>query len=271
MIPSFHYSCRAGVAARRGNSSRLGELTPAERRDRSRRGTRRTSDAPRAARIASVDAARSRTQIGAHARDPGPVRRQRARRRVVVLGAEGREVRLRERVGDPPVEFPQFGINITVLEPDRPASPRRTEEEAFLAVYTSESGVMKRRSDHAAFLLTSPGSEHAIVAGETPVDLLGNSDRRARALYRFPPRRYGATLGRRPRRWAMAVISGRTVPASPTPNWVFVGWKPPTLATNTLGIVDFRSVRTWLTRTCRAIPWPRQNDGRPDPKSGVCD
>ncbi len=40
-------------------------------------------------------------RIGAHARHRGLVRRQRARRRVVVLGEEGREVRLRERVRRP--------------------------------------------------------------------------------------------------------------------------------------------------------------------------
>ena len=43
----------------------------------------------------------------------------------------------------------------------------------------------------------------------------------------------------------------------------FVGWKPPTGGDERWESSTFRSVRTWLTRTCRAIPWPRQNDGPP--------
>jgi dipeptidase E len=38
----------------------------------------------------------------------------------------------------------------------------------------------------------------------------------------------------------------------------FVRWKPPTGSDRALGLVDFRCFRTWITRTCRTIPWPTQ-------------
>ena len=74
-------------------------------------------------------------RIGAHARDRGLVRRQRARRRVVVLRAAGREVRLRERVRRSPIEFEQLGINLTVLEPGQIGLYHaESNQEAFLVL-----------------------------------------------------------------------------------------------------------------------------------------
>jgi hypothetical protein len=37
---------------------------------------------------------------------------------VVVLGEEGARCAFESEYGDPPVEFGQFGINVTVLEPE---------------------------------------------------------------------------------------------------------------------------------------------------------
>ena len=42
----------------------------------------------------------------------------------------------------------------------------------------------------------------------------------------------------------------------------FVGWKPPSGGDETLGLVDFRSFRTWITRICRTTPWQMQKSGR---------
>jgi dipeptidase E len=50
-----------------------------------------------------------------------------------------------------------------------------------------------------------------------------------------------------------------------------VGWNPPTGGDRTLGVVDFRCFRTWISRDSRRIPWPTQKDGPPDVAARVCD
>ena len=43
----------------------------------------------------------------------------------------------------------------------------------------------------------------------------------------------------------------------------FVGWKPPTGGDERWASSTSRSSRTWITRTCRRIPWPTQKSGPP--------
>src|SRR4051794_13844508 len=43
----------------------------------------------------------------------------------------------------------------------------------------------------------------------------------------------------------------------------FVVWKRPTGGDETLGIVDSRSARTWITLICRTTAWPTRNGGQP--------
>jgi len=53
----------------------------------------------------------------------------------VVVGNEGRGMLVRERVRQPPVEFEQIGINVTLLEPGQ-SSVYHAEinQEAFLVL-----------------------------------------------------------------------------------------------------------------------------------------
>ena len=50
----------------------------------------------------------------------------------------------------------------------------------------------------------------------------------------------------------------------------FVFWKPPPAATKRWESSTSRSSRTWTTSTCRRTRWPRQNNGRRDSESGIC-
>ena len=43
----------------------------------------------------------------------------------------------------------------------------------------------------------------------------------------------------------------------------FVSWSPRPAATGRWAWSTSRSSRTWITRTCRRTPWPRQKNGRP--------
>jgi uncharacterized cupin superfamily protein len=51
------------------------------------------------------------------------------------FGDEGREVRFESEYGDPPVEFAQVGINVTVLEPGQTGLDHaESNQEAFLVL-----------------------------------------------------------------------------------------------------------------------------------------
>ena len=66
---------------------------------------------------------------------PGLVRRQRARRRVVVRRGRGGRCAFENEYGDPPVEFTQLGINLTVLEPGQTGLYHaEANQEAFLVL-----------------------------------------------------------------------------------------------------------------------------------------
>ena len=106
----------------------------------------------------------SRTSIGAHARDPGLVV-------VNVRDAEwwfsetrGARCAFESEYGDPPVEFAQFGINVTVLEPGQTGLYHaESNQEAFLVLSGSARCSSRTRSDPAALglLPLSLVTEHA--------------------------------------------------------------------------------------------------------------
>src|SRR5436305_7850234 len=79
--------------------------------------------------------------------------------------------------GDPPVEFAQFGINVTVLEPGQTGLYHaESNQEAFL-VLSGECVLLvedeERRLASWAFFHSPPWTEHAFVgAGEQPCALL---------------------------------------------------------------------------------------------------
>ena len=126
--------------------------------------------------------------------------------------------------GDPPVEFAQLGINVTVLEPGQTVLYHaEVNQEAFL-VLSGECALLvedeERRLRPWDFFHSPPWTEHAFVgAGEGPCVILmvgsrsgrecttrRRSSRRAtaRAWRRRPP-----TGGRRTRRSSSSGESGR--------------------------------------------------------------
>ena len=54
-------------------------------------------------------------------------------------------------------------------------------------------------------------------------------------------------------------VSAGSMVMAPNVGEDFVGWKPPAGSDRALGLVDFRCFRTWITRKCRTIPWPRRD------------
>ena len=115
--------------------------------------------------------------------------RQRGRRRVVELGTEGCEVRLRQRVRRPAGEFAQLGINVTVLEPGETGLYHaEVNQEAFL-ILSGECELLveheQRRLRPWDFVHCPPSTEHAFVgAGEMPCVILmvGSRSERGSAL-----------------------------------------------------------------------------------------
>ena len=70
-------------------------------------------------------------------------------------------------------------------------------------------------------------------------------------------------------------LSAGSMVMTPSIGEDFVVWKPPTGGDRTLGIVDFSICpHWWITRTCRAIPWPtaeRWAAGIPNPAYAIDD
>jgi quercetin dioxygenase-like cupin family protein len=104
--------------------------------------------------------------------------------------------------GDPPVEFPQLGINVTVLEPgQRSTYHAEANQEAFL-VLAGECRLLvegeERRLQAWDFFHSPPWTEHAFVgAGDEPCVLLMAGARRGPGV-RYPATelaaRYGASV-----------------------------------------------------------------------------
>ncbi len=126
--------------------------------------------------------------------------------------------------GDPPVEFAQFGINVTVLEPGQTGLYHaESNQEAFL-VLSGECGLLvedeERRLRPWDFFHSSPWTEHAFVgAGEGPCVILMVGSRRGPGVH-YPASelaaRYGASVaeetptgGRRTRRSSGSGASDR--------------------------------------------------------------
>jgi quercetin dioxygenase-like cupin family protein len=105
--------------------------------------------------------------------------------------------------GEPPVEFAQLGINVTVLEPGQPTVYHaESNQEAFL-VLSGECRLLvegqERRLRRWDFFHSPPWTEHAFVAaGEEPCVIVMVGTRSADAEGRYPASelaaRYGASV-----------------------------------------------------------------------------
>ena len=143
---------------------------------------------------------------------------------MVVLGEEGARCAFESEYGDPPVEFGQFGINVTVLEPGQTGLYHaESNQEAFL-ILSGECALLvegeERRLRPWDFFHSPPWTEHAFVgAGEGPCVILIAGSRSGTGV-RYPvserAARYGASVAegasdwrRRTRRSSGSGESGR--------------------------------------------------------------
>ena len=104
--------------------------------------------------------------------------------------------------GDPPLEFAQFGINVTILEPGQAGLYHaESNQEAFL-VLSGECRLLveeeERRLRPWDFFHSSPWTEHAFVGGGDGPCVILMAGRRSSPEVRYPvfelAARYGASV-----------------------------------------------------------------------------
>jgi uncharacterized cupin superfamily protein len=130
--------------------------------------------------------------------------------------SEGRGARcaFESEYGDPPVEFAQLGINVTVLEPGQTGLYHaESNQEAFL-VLSGECALLvedeERRLRPWDFFHSSPWTEHAFVgAGEGPSVILMVGSRSGTGAH-YPvselAARYGASVAEETSDWRQAYV-----------------------------------------------------------------
>ena len=203
--------------------------------------TTRETHVPKGAnRVRAPSAAHEDFGAGLTPITPGLVRRERARRRVVVHGDEGRGVQLRERVRRTSGEFAQFGINVTVLEPGQSGLYHsEATQEAFLVLsgvctllVEGRSGALGRWDSSTlprgptpfvgagdgpcVILMVGSRSE----AGEVRYPVSELAARSARAWRRRPPTGAGLHEAEwfrreRPPNWALAALGASSLATFP--------------------------------------------------------
>jgi uncharacterized cupin superfamily protein len=153
---------------------------------------------------------------------------------MVVLGKQGRKVRVRERVRGPapPVEFAGFGINLTVLEPGQTGLYHAEgNQEAFLVV-SGECVLLvedeERRLRRWDFFHSAPWTEHAFVgAGEGPcVIVMAGSRSGPRVHYPVSElaARFGASVAEETSDWRHAYATVEPFRRERPPNWARPPW-----------------------------------------------
>jgi len=134
--------------------------------------------------------------------------------------------------GDPPVEFGQFGINVTVLEPGQTGLYHaESDQEAFL-VLSGECALLvegeERRLRPWDFFHSSPWTEHAFVgAGEGPCVILMVGSRSGAGV-NYPvselAARYGASVAEETSDWRQAYAKVERFRRERPPNWARLPW-----------------------------------------------
>ncbi len=134
--------------------------------------------------------------------------------------------------GDPPVEFPQLGINVTVLEPGQTGLYHaEVNQEAFLVLSgacTLLVGEEERRLRPWDFFHCPPWTEHAIGgAGHGPcvIVMVGS---RSGAGVRYPvselAARYGASVAEETSDWREAYATVEWFRRERPPTWARLPW-----------------------------------------------
>jgi uncharacterized cupin superfamily protein len=134
--------------------------------------------------------------------------------------------------GDPPVEFTQIGINLTVLGPGQTSLYHaEANQEAFL-VLSGECAVLvegeERRLRSWDFFHSPPCTEHAFVGkGEEPCVILMAGSRSGPGV-RYPvselAARYGASVAEETSDWRQAYASVEWFRRERPPTWAQLPW-----------------------------------------------
>jgi quercetin dioxygenase-like cupin family protein len=129
--------------------------------------------------------------------------------------------------GDSPVEFPQFGINVTVLERGQAGLYHaEANQEAFL-VLSGECALLvegeERRLRRWDFFHAPPWTEHAFVgAGEGPCVILMAGSRSGAGVH-YPvsglAARYGASVAEETSEWRQAYAGVQQFRRERPPSW----------------------------------------------------
>jgi uncharacterized cupin superfamily protein len=134
--------------------------------------------------------------------------------------------------GDPPVEFAQVAINVTVLGPGQTGLYHaEANQEAFL-VLTGECALLvedeERRLRPWDFFHSPPWTEHAFVgAGEEPCVILMVGSRSGPGVH-YPvselAARYGASVAEETSDWRQAYATVERFRRERPPNWARLPW-----------------------------------------------
>lgn len=147
---------------------------------------------------------------------------------------EGRGARcaFENEYGEPPVEFGQFGINVTVLEPGQTGLYHaEANQEAFLVV-SGECKLLvegeERRLRTWDFFHAPAWTEHAFVgAGEGPCVIVMVGSRSGPAV-RYPVSElaagYGASVAEETSDWRQAYATVEPFRRARPPNWARLPW-----------------------------------------------
>jgi quercetin dioxygenase-like cupin family protein len=153
---------------------------------------------------------------------------------VVVVGHEGRAgaPSFESEYGDPPVEFGQCGINVTVLEPGQ-TSPchREQNQEAFLVVSGECALILEgeeRRLRAWDFFHCPAWTEHVFVgAGDGPCVIVMAGARLGPGVH-YPvselAARHGASVAKETSDWREAYATAERFRRERPPSWARLPW-----------------------------------------------
>jgi uncharacterized cupin superfamily protein len=134
--------------------------------------------------------------------------------------------------GDRPVEFGQFGINITVLEPGQTSLYHAEEnQEAFLVVYGECVLIVEgqeRRLRPWDFFHAPPWTEHAFAGGGEAPCVIVMAGTRSGPGVRYPASelaaRHGASVAEDTTDWRKAYAAVELFRRERPPNWARLPW-----------------------------------------------
>ena len=134
--------------------------------------------------------------------------------------------------GDPPVEFDQLGINITVLEPGQFNLYHAEESQEDFLVLSGECALIvedeERRLQPWDFFHASPWTEHAFVGAGEGLCVILMVGARTGGGVRYPvseaAARYGASVAEETSDWRKAYATAEWFRRERPPNWSRLPW-----------------------------------------------